>query len=670
MQENTAQLNLRGQDNEYIHVLKNGEKGIIAELTSLSIDGERLCKMAHSYLIGIENATIQFIAYVSPEKNEQRYFVTLTVPDIYGKEDNNYIEIFKGVIWIHTKNKSCFLDENSLNALNDLFAAGHWRGISLPQIQKKRNYRKITWEASYKEKLKEFSGAVDCFLSDKRSYSNNSAEPTLWTLNLSNKKAAKNDTLGHKLQRFLNGPVYYNYKHRDFNDDYGISVSMGFFKQISQDMSSCHEPKKSKDFELYLPFGYDARKYYKDVYRLGSMTEFSARIFPSIEWRGTQNKTIPVLMKNGVKTGFNMFDLDYVGNGFIAGRDIENSALIKHIAYSHFLGGGGVFLFPNKEIDAYKGLISKTGGQIITLDINNPVSVNPFSLIKTWDELINAEYELINFIYVLGNDNALKKSAVDKNNTDILLDKNENDEKLIKSYIEEAIRKVCPEYKENALVAMIAEYLKLSPDSRVKDFGKRISVLMEGPAGKFFSGKSAVSFKNPFVLIDMSGINTFSHSELYAALFCSVAMHITDCVRLDHKKDTLTFIDGGSDLLGICPEIVNAVEGLYRQRKFALGTITALEDGMNGYSYSSYQKELVRETLSPVIYHSAWKFFTHIAAGFEYLYDLGIISKKNDEYSSCVVDYDELLIAHDEFLIKNPFCEEAAVVRIVPYRGI
>ena len=552
MQENAT---INYQNDEYIHTLKNGEKGVIVELECSLTDRGKFIGVANNLLHTIKGISIQFIDYVSPKNNEQRYFISLIMPDVAEKEKDRIksVEYFKDIINVYIEDYS-FLDKTTLdNLLNDIFLSGTWNGISLPDTKTKKA-NNVSENNITAEELKTFDV-------ERQKHLDYSIKSTIWTLNLSNKKPIDN-SLGYKIKRYILNPPYFKLLERIDNALCGkINISIGLLWQEPKYASS-NPRNKTFAFYSFLPFGFNRKKYKDSVYSVDGLKDIPEIMYPAALWQGTENKTVPVILNSGIKTGFDVFDGSSNYSGTIIGQNSGKSSLINYMAYWHYVKGDRIFIFPMNDQDSYIDLLKKTSGQEIILDINNPVSVNPFSLIKNEDLFKKYGGILVEWIYLAATDKDDKKRGnISKTDNDY------KNEYFIKDNIDKALSELWPEYKDNLTLKIVADFIKTKNNAELSAFLEKLNLFIKF-YGKFFTGKSEVYFNNPFVVINTSNIDSFSHPVLSGVLITDMDIHIKTYLdenrEIGNFKWSLVFIDKFEELLDNIPEIEESTRFFYR----------------------------------------------------------------------------------------------------------
>lgn len=630
MQENAT---INYQNDEYIHILKHGKKGIIAELTG-DFNAAAPINIVAQCMRRINNASVQLISYVSPENNRQRYFIALTAPDI--SMGGN---IFKEIINIHA-GSFYFLDSSSIDGLYEIFSPKTWNAVILPVIGNKK-------KLSDGERAEFLEAAAGFFKAEMYSYPDYSNEPSIWVLNVSCEKPA-GVSLGYKIKRFLN-PQYFNLlDNMEDIIDRRISVSAGFFRQAFRASSNVKRIGGIPD--SFLPFGFDAEKD-KRINKVNNVADISNSIFPAMGWGGTENKTVPVILRNGIKTGFDIFDGDFTYNGLIIGH-IGKSSLINHLAYSHYSKGYGTFIFPLDDQSSHTGILKKTRGQEIVLNINNPISVNPFSLFKDKDSIKEYGGIWVDALYHTVMGEGISGS----------------DERFLKSYLSIAISELWPTYKENLEIWNIMDFIKEkseeTKDDRLADLYIKFKSFMVS-YGKFFSGKSAVKFERPFVTVNTEDVHPFRHPSLLGLLVIAVNIHIfiyCDDNRLAGKsKYSLVLMDRADELLcRVNPEILKIINGIVMGSRIrGISLIFALETGAG---------RLAKENRLPAaIFHNAEWVFASFLGGFSAYPDYDFI-----KYLHLFGDKTEHLheLRENEYFAFKRSSRDGSIIKLLHYNEI
>ena len=538
---------------------KNSEYGSIAEIKKPA-DKDILINIVGNLLSIFKSVDIQLISYINPQKSEQKYLIT------FRSQEKGHIDDFKNIITAFFKD-ALFLDTLALDNFlsGSIYPLGQWNG-----------YTESIFLARHIKDYMLSKSAFDLFKPNDLNYSD---YPKIQALNISNRKPVS------KMQYFLNKPYYRLFGNIDNLLWDKINFSAGFFWSNSQDLSL--PLFKKVPIHRFLPFKSN-RKNESTI--ADSLSEISKSFYPVLDWQGTDNKTVPIKLKNGIVSGFDVFDsTDLHYNGAIIGQT-GKTTLIKHIAYSHYVKGDRVFIFPLNDQDGYFEIIEKVKAQEIILDIDSPICINPFSIFKDKNHFDFYRMPLVEWIYI---------SSIKQN--DLL---SREDEDYIKFNIDKAICELWEEYKDALTLKIVFEYLKEQNDDRLSAFLDSLSQFIDA-YGIFFNGNSCIDFNNHFVVVNTSKICNFTHPVLLGSLITAMAIHIKSFQEKTsfpgNYKRSLVFIDRLQELAS--PQIVDSLYFFYRG---------ASKSGI-GLFFASDTSDLDAKSEHPIktlLSYSSWVFVT------------------------------------------------------------
>lgn len=534
------------------------EHKLIVETEKL-FNKDDILYIAGNILSLIKPVDIQFVSYISPQKNEQKYFI------IFSTQEIEKIEIFRDIINAFIKD-AIFLNETDLEIFlsENIYPIEQWQGFSVRGVEKSTNI----FEADF---LK-YSGC-----------------PKIQIINISNRKPA------NKVSRFFNKVDNSLYDKIDNLLYDKINVSAGFFWNQFKDLSH----GKNSIVDKFLPFGLNKKIYTAEI--VNDIKEIDRKLYPVLNWAGTDCKTISVKLRNGMTTGFDIFeDGDFQYNGAIIGQTGKTS-LIKHIAYSHYVKGDKVFIFPLDDQDSYAEILKTVNGQEIVLDIDNPICINPFSFFKDKGLFDYYRDYFIEWIFLM----SVK--------SDFYL--SDEDEKYIKFNIDKALVTLWREYRENLTVKDIVNYMKEFNDSRLSVFLGNLDLFLE-TYGKFFEYKSKVNFDNPFIVINTSKIFHYLHPALLGSLTIAMLINIK-VYQHENPKNSLVFIDRFQELTNNIPQIQYVLRLFFRSAsKAGISLIFAADINkpnedflMDFFSISNW---VFVSNISDSVYHFSEKFLLNI----------------------------------------------------------
>ena len=309
-------------------------------------------------------------------------------------------------------------------------------------------------------------------------------------------------------------------------------------------------------------------EYYQDTENYRTLfTDEAAQFIPSeADWSGSSSPTIPLITRRGQFAMFDLFDSPDNYNGYIiATSGAGKSVWINFLTLMYLSRGDTVFTFDIGR--SYEKLCESIDGQWIEFDLNNPISINPFSEIKTAEDFDeNWEY-LRDFIYFIG-------ASLSKEHSDRM-------EKLVKSHIDESLKELWNEYREKLEITHISEWFSTSEDKELKDFGQQLKpYTANGIYGKFFSGKSDVDFKKPYVVMELDTIENMQ--ELRDAVIMIMIFHylmdrrslsLFGSPKLAHNSRYVTFTTYKKTFINLrfyrlCEQVTLKVDRLHQTYNF------------------------------------------------------------------------------------------------------
>jgi len=281
-------------------------------------------------------------------------------------------------------------------------------------------------------------------------------------------------------------------------------------------------------------------------------------------------------------------------NGFIvATSGAGKSVLLNMIGYNSYARGDKVFVLDYDN--SFTGLTESIDGQYLELnpDIKS-ISFNPFSDIKSVDELREELPYLSSFIYLLGSSKSTTRA--------------EEDEKLIKTEMQQIILNQYNLVKEKLEITYIRDAIlkEHSDDARFKDFAKQLGQYCKnGMYEKWFSGPCEFSMEKDMMAVEFKGVE--QHDDLRDPLVMLLLYHIGKVMYSpDPNKPRIQIIlDEAHRFLGKNPRMDDFIEQAYRRaRKFNASMIIATQGfddiaGSNGLSNAG----------RVIVNNSAWKLF-------------------------------------------------------------
>jgi conjugal transfer ATP-binding protein TraC len=298
------------------------------------------------------------------------------------------------------------------------------------------------------------------------------------------------------------------------------------------------------------------------------------------------------ITRRGALCGIDIFEMSENYNGFIvAGAGSGKSVLLQYLVFCSYARGDRIFAL---DIGRSQEKLCKTiGGQYLELDQQNPISFNPFTNIKTEQELGEELEFLTNFCYSLGANVNAKKA--------------QEDEKLIKSYLGKAIKAVYAEKGNKSEVTDVKELMETKDDLRCKDFARQMSIYCrEGIYERFFAGESQVDFGNDYIVAELQQIE--NDVNIRDPLIMMLIYHLQKSVFRDksvNRKRLIVIIDEAHKFLGRNPQMDDFIEQAYRRYRKERASIIIATQGFSDI----YAEGQLSKVGTAIINNSAWKFF-------------------------------------------------------------
>jgi len=348
------------------------------------------------------------------------------------------------------------------------------------------------------------------------------------------------------------------------------------------------------DFMAVMPFGFDQKvaDFLSKQRVRGMFANNVASFVPFFGgWRGTKPEVL-FIDSLGELEGFDFFSNPSGGyNSFVVGMTGSGkSVFLQYVALNYLASGNRVWIIDIGR--SYESFAEIFGGDFIEFSLDKPKSVNPFSIIQNTVELEEYLEFLINLYYLMGSTKELRKS--------------QEDEKLIRVYLEEAIKESFLKYEQSACVDTIIEYLrKYTADRRVNDFVVQLTPYStRGQFGKFFNGQSNFRFDNFLTVFENDTLENIP--DLRDPLIMLITFFISKDIytqQADYKH--LVIIDEAHKFLGN-PKIDLFIEQAYRRFRKHGASIILGTQGFEDFIASSGE---VSRAGRVIIENSYWKFF-------------------------------------------------------------
>jgi len=330
-------------------------------------------------------------------------------------------------------------------------------------------------------------------------------------------------------------------------------------------------------------------------------SDTAASFFPiEGDWKGSKTPAIPLVSRRGQIIAFDIFDSPTnFGSYIIATSGSGKSFFVNYMTTNYLALGARIFILDIGR--SYKKLCDIFGGQWLEFDPQNPVSMNPFSTLENTDDLQEFMDYLINLVFFMGSPVSQRLS--------------EEIEKLVKTYLEQAITACYSSMGKDMLIDHIIEALREigKGDGRVQDFAVQLEPYStRGRFGRFFAGKSEIDFTSSLVVVENDRLENIP--ELRDPVMMITTYHISRNIYMQKKGSgaryakNIVFIDEAHKFLGN-PKIDLFIEQAYRRfRKHGAG-ICIITQGFNDLYVPNDQGINTSRAGRVIIENSAFKFF-------------------------------------------------------------
>jgi len=291
--------------------------------------------------------------------------------------------------------------------------------------------------------------------------------------------------------------------------------------------------------------------------------------------------------------GYDLFHSSASFNAYIvATSGAGKSVFLQTIALNSYARGDRIFVLDYDN--SFAGLCQTLDSQYIALNPNEPISFNPFSEIETLEQLQEDLAYLSNFIYMLGSNKNEKKS--------------EEEEKLIKTKIQEVLISAYQEFGKELEITHIRNKLKQINDSRFVDFATQLGAFCRGGIyGKFFEGPNQFNLNKELIAVEFKEMS--EHPDIRDPIIMMLIYHINQMMysTKDRNSRIQIILDEAHRFLGKNPRMDDFIEQAYRRaRKYNASIILATQGFDDIYDASGGGLSRAGKV---IIANSPWKFF-------------------------------------------------------------
>jgi len=276
----------------------------------------------------------------------------------------------------------------------------------------------------------------------------------------------------------------------------------------------------------------------KKFRRLKTMVTWTAaNIAPLIgEWKGMQDPTMMLIGRRGQPLFWNPFS-NPSGNYNVAvvGKSGSGKSVFMQELVSSLRGAGGQVIVVDDGRSFMNSCILQ-GGTFIEFSNENPVSINPFSIVNEQEFNNNPDYkgEVIQLLNLI-----IRQMC----RNEVKTDDYEN------SIIARAINRITSEKKCKASISDIQEYLENSPEIEAKRLSEMIKPFAVGGSySRYFEGEANIALTSLLYVFEFDQIK--SKPELQRIVLMVLIFLVTEKMfHGDRKRTTSLVIDEAWSLL-------------------------------------------------------------------------------------------------------------------------
>lgn len=329
----------------------------------------------------------------------------------------------------------------------------------------------------------------------------------------------------------------------------------------------------------------------KGLQRAWMMSSLNAASMIQIQgdWRGTGEKNGGLLLvsRAGQVATFDLLQTSINYNFVIVAASGSGKSFLANEIVCDFLSKGGIA----RLIDvgrSYQRFCEVMGGENIVFSNDNPMSLNPFSDIKTEDDLNEMMPMLKDLLRLMAYP----------------LTSEEDTPAYQYQLIEKAIAEAWREFGSDCELAHVADWLekyKGDGSTRGFDLALQLEPFSKGRYRKWFSGPRTVEFNKPLVVIELEELK--QDAALQAVVLQLVMYQVTKEMYLtDRRIPKLLAIDEAWDLMGGLKTGRFIETAFRRMRKY---------NGIAGVITQSFEDFEKSPAARAAIENAAWKFILY-----------------------------------------------------------
>ena len=349
------------------------------------------------------------------------------------------------------------------------------------------------------------------------------------------------------------------------------------------------------NFLASLPMGINDEYTFKVTKKYRSMFLKNTAMYAPIEadYKGNGYNFFFITRRSQL-AGYDLFISPQSYNGYVvATSGAGKSVFLQTLALNSYARGDRVFVLDYDN--SFYGLCQSIDAQYIELNPNKPISFNPFSNIKSLSNIDEEDLAyLSDFVYMLGSNKSEKRAL--------------EEEKLIKTRIQEVLRELIVQYKSELEITHIRNRLKQENDPRFQDFATQLGAFCRGGVySKFFEGKNEFHIEKEFIAVEFKEIG--EHPDLRDPLIMMLVYHINQLMyskKTQRSNRIQIILDEAHRFLGKNKRMDDFIEQAYRRARKYGGSMVIATQGFDDI-YDEHGG--LSRAGKVIIANSPWKFF-------------------------------------------------------------
>lgn len=243
-------------------------------------------------------------------------------------------------------------------------------------------------------------------------------------------------------------------------------------------------------------------------------------------WRGTGTPLLTLISRDGQVQPVSQWDTDTNMNFLVAAQSGSGKSVLSQSMIANIRSiGGSAYVIDNG--DSYKNLCEGLGGTYLTFDGATQVSINPFSMVRDFEEECSMLVGLLKIMI-----------APNSNLSDFEL-----------AELQRILGLVYRQKKNAMSVDDLATALISQSEPEVKRMGQQLHAwTRQGPYGRYMQGEASIDITNEFTVLELGGLR--DKPVLQRVVLMSLMFMIGQAVyQGDRAKKKLLLIDEAWELL-------------------------------------------------------------------------------------------------------------------------